>query len=92
MAHIYHEEESQNVGTIASQRNLNAGPRASLVVGKYGVAAVLTGLDNKTSVMATNLEIEADGFKAADYGNPVGWAVSFCKPFVDNRSLWSYFK
>ena len=70
LAQVYQAQGSAKAGSIISQMNLNPGQRATLAGGNWGVAAVLTGSDNHTSVLAADLSIEADGLKAADYGTP----------------------
>ena len=61
LAKVFTEDGSTQAGGIVSQINFNAQQRASLAGGKLGVAAVITGPDNHTSIFATDLKIEADG-------------------------------
>ena len=61
LAKVYVEDGSTKAGTMVSQINLSPEQRASLAIGKMGVAAVITGPDNHTSIFATDLKIEADG-------------------------------
>ena len=61
LAKVYVKDGSTSAGGIVSQINFSPGQRASLASGKMGVAAVITGADNHTSIFATDLKIEADG-------------------------------
>ena len=70
LAQVYQSHGSEKAGSIVSQMNLSPGQRASLAGGNVGIAAVLTGLDNHTSVLAADLSIEADGLSRAGYGTP----------------------
>jgi hypothetical protein len=56
--------------------NLDPGQRSALATGQYGMAAVLTGSDNHTSVFAKDLTIEADCVKPPDQGIQARYARS----------------
>ena len=71
LAQVYQSQGRATAGSIVSQMNLNPAQRAGLASRDLGIAAVLTGLDNHTSVLASNLSIEADGVGAGDSGGPI---------------------
>ncbi len=56
--------------------NLDPRQRSALATGQYGMAAVLTGSENHTSVFAKDLTIEADGVKPPDQGIQARYARS----------------
>ena len=68
LSRVYTHEGGDKAGMIFSQLNFNAGQRATFTGGGYGLAAVLTGLDDHSSLTADWLRIEALGVKRTNGG------------------------
>ena len=65
---MYTKEGSVAAGRILSQMYFSQNQRATLTGGQYGVAAVMVGPDNPTSINATSLGIEALGVTVGEHG------------------------
>lgn len=76
LAQGYVDDGNIKTGSIVSQMNLNPAQRIALATGQYGMAAVLMGSDNHTSVFATDLKVEIDGVKPPDQGSQARYARS----------------
>ena len=65
---VYTIEGGDKAGMIFSQLNFNQAQRAMLTSGGFGIAAVVTGMDNHTSVSTDGLRIEAQGSARSNGG------------------------